>query len=46
VSAAHADYIYDAVPTFGRDVDIMFEAKAKERAVEKYRREFIATVNA
>ncbi len=33
---AHADYIYDEVNTYGRDVDIMFEAKAKEVAVTEY----------
>jgi len=34
---AHADYIYDEVKTYNKDVDIMFEAKAKEAAVMKYR---------
>lgn len=33
---AHADYLYDHVNTYGLDVDIMFEAKAKEAAVLKY----------
>ncbi|WP_207492622.1 UV DNA damage repair endonuclease UvsE [Aridibaculum aurantiacum] len=34
---AHADYLYDEVETYGKDVDIMFEAKAKEAAVMEYR---------
>ena len=33
---AHADYIYDEVKTYGHEVDIMFEAKAKEAAVKEY----------
>jgi UV DNA damage endonuclease len=33
---AHADYLYDPVHTYGQNVDIMFEAKAKELAVAKY----------
>lgn len=40
VEAAHADYIYDRVPTYGKDVDVMFEAKAKELALKRYQREF------
>lgn len=35
---AHADYIYKAVDTFGYDVDIMLEAKAKEQALLEYRK--------
>lgn len=34
---AHADYIYDEVNTYHYDVDVMFEAKAKEAAVMEYR---------
>jgi UV DNA damage endonuclease len=33
---AHANYIYDEVDTYNCDVDIMFEAKAKEIAVLEY----------
>jgi UV DNA damage endonuclease len=33
---AHADYIFNEVNTYGHDVDIMFEAKAKEAAVVQY----------
>jgi UV DNA damage endonuclease len=33
---AHADYIYDEVNTYGKDIDIMFEAKAKEIALLEY----------
>lgn len=33
---AHADYIYEEVNTYDRDVDIMFEAKAKEAALVEY----------
>lgn len=32
---AHADYIYETVNTFGHNVDIMVEAKHKEKAVQK-----------
>ena len=37
---AHADFIYDTVNTYNHDVDIMFEAKAKETAVQKYLSEY------
>lgn len=33
---AHADYLYDKADTYGKYVDIMLEAKAKEAAVIKY----------
>ena len=33
---AHADYVYDYVKTYDTEVDLMFEAKAKEAAVIKY----------
>jgi UV DNA damage endonuclease len=33
---SHADYLYDEIKTYGKDVDIMFEAKAKEAAVMEY----------
>jgi len=36
VATAHADYLYDEVQTYGQEIDIMFEAKAKELAVAKY----------
>ena len=34
---AHSDYIYDYIDTYGNNVDIMIEAKAKELALKKYR---------
>jgi UV DNA damage endonuclease len=40
VSTAHADYIYSQVKKYGKKVDIMFEAKAKELAVLKYNSEY------
>jgi UV DNA damage endonuclease len=33
---AHSDYVYSKIETFGLDVDIMVEAKAKELALKKY----------
>ncbi len=41
VAIAHADYIYERIETFGLDFDIEIEAKAKELAVLKYRKEFV-----
>jgi UV DNA damage endonuclease len=35
-ATAHADYLYGTVNTYTKDVDIMFEAKAKDIAVVKY----------
>lgn len=37
---AHADYIYQYIDLHGQHVDIMLEAKAKERAVLRYLEEF------
>jgi UV DNA damage endonuclease len=34
---AHSDYVYDKIETYGNDIDIMVEAKAKELAVQKYK---------
>jgi UV DNA damage endonuclease len=34
---AHSDYIHNFIDTFGMEVDIMIEAKAKELALLKYR---------
>ena len=36
---AHADYVYEKADTYKKNVDIMFEAKAKELALIKYLRE-------
>jgi UV DNA damage endonuclease len=33
---SHADYIYEEINTYNKDVDIMLEAKAKEAAVKEY----------
>ena len=33
----HSDYVYDYIDTYGNEVDIMVEAKAKELAVLKYK---------
>lgn len=40
-STAHADYIYESIQTYGCDFDIEIEAKAKDLAVFKYKKEFI-----
>jgi UV DNA damage endonuclease len=37
---AHADYIYQYFQRYGKDVDVMLEAKAKEKAVLKYIEEY------
>lgn len=33
---AHADFIYEPINTYGKEVDIVLEAKMKERAVQRY----------
>ena len=40
VKTAHADYIYEEIQTFGLDFDVEIEAKAKDLAVFRYRRDF------
>jgi UV DNA damage endonuclease len=34
---AHSDYIFKEVQDYGLDIDVVFEAKAKEQAILKYR---------
>lgn len=34
---AHSDYVYQPINTYGHDIDIMIEAKAKELALFKYK---------
>ncbi len=40
VATAHADYLYSHVNRYNHDLDIMFEAKAKEAAVTRYLKEY------
>ena len=35
---AHADYVYEDIDTYGYDVDIVLETKAKEQALLQYRK--------
>lgn len=37
---AHADYIYESINTYGKELDIVLEAKMKEKAVLKYIEQF------
>lgn len=37
---AHADWAYEAINTYGKDVDIMLEAKMKELSVMRYLEQF------
>lgn len=41
IMRAHADYIYEHIETYGMDLDIELEAKAKELSLLKYRKEFL-----
>jgi len=41
VANAHSDYIYDKIENHGHRLDIVIEAKAKEKALMKYRKEWI-----
>jgi UV DNA damage endonuclease len=42
VATAHADYIYEEIQTFGLDFDVEIEAKSKDLAVIKYRKDFLS----
>jgi UV DNA damage endonuclease len=37
---AHADYIYEPINTYGKNVDIVLEAKMKEQALQRYHEQF------
>lgn len=37
---AHADYLYSFIDTYGYDVDVMLETKAKESALLEYRKKY------
>jgi UV DNA damage endonuclease len=41
LATAHADYIYEKIETFGLDFDVEIEAKCKDLAVIKYRKDFV-----
>ena len=38
---AHADYVYEKIETYGMDLDIELEAKAKELALLRYQDQFL-----
>ena len=38
---AHADYLYEKIETYGMDLDIELEVKAKELALFKYQEQFL-----
>ena len=38
---AHSDYIYSKIDDYGMDLDVMIEAKAKEKALLTYREKYI-----
>ena len=39
---AHADYLYEFIDTYGMELDIEIEAKAKELALQKYQKDYIS----
>jgi len=39
INRSHADYIYDYIPDYGLDCDVEVEAKAKDLAILKYRKD-------
>ncbi|RYY88079.1 MAG: UV DNA damage repair endonuclease UvsE [Chitinophagaceae bacterium] len=39
---AHADFVYEQINTYGKDIDIVLEAKMKEKALERYLEEYPA----
>jgi UV DNA damage repair endonuclease len=41
VITAHADYIYERIETYNIAVDVEIEAKAKDLALFKYKKDFL-----
>lgn len=39
---AHSDWVHEKIETYGREPDIMLETKMKEKALLRYREEFLA----
>jgi len=37
---AHSDWVYERIPTYGKDIDIMLETKLKELSVGQYAEKF------
>lgn len=44
-ATSHADFIYERVNLYGKDLDLILEAKGKEKATLKYIKEFKAKVS-
>jgi UV DNA damage endonuclease len=42
IARAHADYVYEIINDYGLEIDIEVESKAKELAVQKYRKDLEA----
>lgn len=42
---SHADFVYEPIHTYGKDVDIVLEAKMKELALQRYMEQFGAEVS-
>jgi len=42
IMRAHADYLYEHIETYGLDLDIEIEAKAKELALIKYQADYLS----
>jgi UV DNA damage endonuclease len=45
INRSHADYVYDVIPSYGLEVDVEIEAKAKDLAVLKYRQDLVTNNN-
>jgi UV DNA damage endonuclease len=41
IARSHADFIYEVIKTYGHSFDVEIEAKAKDLAVIKYRKDYI-----
>ncbi len=43
INRSHADYVYEVIPSYGLEVDVEVESKAKDLSILKYRQDIVSS---